>query len=334
MENRIALYPITAIAQNWEEEPLDLSALPATIVQDVTVEDTSPFLNDDAFDWLKGEMGRHDLQAMRAVRYAIVHRYQPKPLEMADESNRNAENLVRGLSACLRLIRPMRQSASFIRGVVQSEGKLRVDHFEHPNQLMEVPDAHKLFTLRNRDLALFKRVGHDFLRGMKGEFWKFRLAVYFHEAGHFPHLYWQARFSLWCSAVEALFTSNTRGHKGSLVAKKRIKWFLGKDTSIYAPGDIPSSSIETEPNITIGDVIDDLYELRNRVAHGDKIPDRFFKQMREGLGGSVTLAEVLNEAISFIIRASLLRILEQNLLSHFADGPASELYFGGHGLTR
>jgi hypothetical protein len=333
MENRIALYPIPGIAQGWDDEPFDLSALPATIVPNVTVENTSSFLNEDAFDWLKGEMGRYDLDAMRSVRYAIVHRYQPKAIDVGGESDQVAEALVRNLSACLRLIRPMRQRASFMRGVVQSDGKLQVGHFEHPSDLMEVPDVQKLFVLRNRDLDHFKTVGHDFLRAMEGEFWKFRLAVQFHEAGHFSHLYWKGRFSLWCSAVEALFTSNTKDHRGSLVAKERIKWFLGAKTSIYAPGDFPSSSLDVQPSITIGDVIDDLYELRNCVAHGDKTPDRLFKEKRVGLGQNVTLVEVLHEAISFIIRASLLRILDENLLSHFANGPASEGYFGGYGLT-
>ena len=333
MENRIALYPVPGITQGWDDEPFDLSALPATIVPNVTVEDTSSFLNnEDAFDWLKGEMGRHDVEALRSIRYAIVHRYQPKEIDIAGESDQNAEALVRNLSACMRLIRPMRQRASFMRGVIQSDGSLQVGHFEHPNDL-EVPEVQKLFVLRNRDLDHFKKVGHEFLRAMEGEFWKFRLAVQSHEAGHFSHLYWKGRFSLWCSAVEALFTSNTKDHRGSLVAKERIKWFLGATTSIYAPGDFPSSSLEVQPSITIGEVIDDLYELRNCVAHGDKTPDRFSKEKRVGLGQSVTLLEVVHEAISFIIRASLLRIIDENLLSHFANGPASESYFGGYDLT-
>jgi hypothetical protein len=333
MENRIALYPIPGIAQGWDDEPFDVSALPATIVPNVTVENTSSFLNEDAFDWLKGEMGRHDLDAMRSIHYAIVHRYQPKAIDIAGESDRTAEALVRNLSACMRLIRPMRQRASFMRGVVQSDGKLQVGHFEHPSDSADVPDVQKLFVLRNRDLDHFKKVGHDFLRAMEGEFWKFRLAVQLHEAGHFSHLYWKGRFSLWCSAVEALFTSNTKGHRGSLVAKERIKWFLGTTTSIYAPGDFPSSSLDELPSITIGEVIDDFYELRNCVAHGDKTPERFSKDKRAGLSQNVTLLEVLHEAISFIIRASLLRILDDNLLSHFANGPASERYFGGYDLT-
>jgi hypothetical protein len=42
---------------------------------------------------------------------------------------------------------------------------------------------------------------------------------------------------------------------------------------------------------------------------------------------------VLHEATSFIIRASLLKILEDDLLEHFANGPASDSYFGSKGLT-
>lgn len=331
MENKIALYPITAIATNLDDQPFDLSGLPATIVPGVEVEDTSSFLDEDTFGWLDGYLGREDVKAMRAVHYAIVHRYQNKMHDPGGESDRDAEELVRNLSACLRLIRPMGQRASFIRGVVQTDGKFQIEYFEHPSEHMDVPPVQRLFLLRNRDLDHFKKLGQDFLDAMKGEFWKFRMAVQFHEAGHFSHLYWKGRFSLWCSAVEALFTTNSAGHKGSLVAKERIKWFLGPSTSIYAPGDF--STLEPHPNVPIEDVIGDLYKLRNGVAHGDKIPDRFFEESRVDFGQSVKLIAVLEEATSFIIRTSLLRILDDKLLDHFANGPASEAYFGEHGLT-
>lgn len=331
MEDRIALYPIPGVAHECDDEPFDLSVLPAPIVPGVTVEDVSSLLSEDAFNWLKGEMGRYKVQAMQAVRYAIVYRYQPGQIDVRGEADRKAEALVWNLAACLRLIRPMRQRASFIRGVVQPDGKLQVGHFEHPSDLMEVPPVQKGFVLLNRDLAHFQKVACDFLGAMEGEFWKFRMSVQLHEAGHFAHLYWKARFSLWCSAVEALFTSKTKGHNGSLVAKERIKWFLGPKTSIYAPGDF--SSLEVQRNIPIEDVIDDLYELRNCVAHGDKSPDRFFEEARISFGESVMEVQVLHEAISFIIRASLLRILDERLMNHFANGPASEAYFGAEGLT-
>jgi hypothetical protein len=50
--------------------------------------------------------------------------------------------------------------------------------------------------------------------------------------------------------------------------------------------------------------------------------------------GNRTLAEVPRKAVSFIVRSSLLRILQDNLLAKFANGPASEGYFAAQRLTR
>lgn len=122
-------------------------------------------------------------------------------------------------------------------------------------------------------------------------------------------------------------------HQGSLVATSRIKWFIGGNTSIYGPGDI--SSLLDDPHITVGQVTSDLYEMRNLVAHGDRIPDRYFTEiLRQGINGGVQKREVLLEAASFIIRASLLKILRDGLLNHFSDTDPAEAYFSAHGLTR
>jgi hypothetical protein len=330
MEDRIALYAIPNIAYEGSDDPLNLSLLPATIVPGVTIEDTSSYINGGTFDGVERELGRHKMSAMQSLRYAIVHRYQPKPMDTGGESDRKAEALVKSLAACLILIRPMQQTASFIQGEIR-KGKFQIARFDHPFEFIGVPVVQRMFDLRTRDLLHFQKVAADFQRVMNGEFWKFRMAVQFYEAGHYAHSYWKGKFSLWCSAVEALFTTQTAGHKGSLVARERVKWFLGPNTSIYAPGDF--TSIDPHPDISIADVIGDLYELRNFIAHGDKVPDRFFAQSRVSFEESVSLVGVLHEALSFIIRASLLRILDDNLLPHFADGPASESYFGGNGLT-
>lgn len=117
------------------------------------------------------------------------------------------------------------------------------------------------------------------------------------------------------------------------MAKERIKWFLGGNTPIYGPGDIPDYL--PQPNITIGDIVDDLYRVRNFVAHGDRIPDEFFQRtMRQGLNGALNVLVVLNEAVSFIVRKSLLRIVQDNLLDHFASAGTAEAYFAAAGLTR
>lgn len=86
--------------------------------------------------------------------------------------------------------------------------------------------------------------------------------------------------------------------------------------------------------LTLADVLDDLYELRNFVAHGDKVPDAFFQTYpRVGINGGVCKLDVLSEAVSFIIRSSLLKILRDGLLDHFVDAGPAENFFGAQGLV-
>jgi len=335
MENRIALYPVTCIAQGWDDEPFDRSLLPVQVAPNVTLENATALFREDQFSSMINFMGKQDIDTLNAMRYslAIVHRYRPDEYDGGNgaEADKQAEALVRNVNACLRLIRPTAQTVGFMRCKVRDDLTVQEDHFENPFPFMNVPCAQKLFSIRNRDVVRLQNLSWKFLHAMAGEFWKFRMSVELHEAGHYSHAYWKARFSLWCSAIEALFTSNTPGHKGGLVAKQRIKWFLGPGTYIYAPGDIQLKSEQS--NLTVEDVIEDLYELRNSVAHGDKTPEKFFKEKRKDLGQPVRLVEVVHEAASFIVRSSLLKILEENLLEHFASGPASDAYFGSHGLT-
>lgn len=107
----------------------------------------------------------------------------------------------------------------------------------------------------------------------------------------------------------------------------------GENTSIYDPGDIPNF-IRPQPNITISATVDDMYTIRNSIAHGDRIPDEFFQRnMREGVGGQISVLQVLLEALSFTIRKSLIKILQNNLIHHFADAASSQAYFAAQGLT-
>jgi hypothetical protein len=301
-------------------------------VDEVTVEDVRPLFTEETFKWVKHDLGRHDLEDLQRIEHAIVHRYVDESEADGSPADIESAKLIRNLVACLRLIRPMRQYTGLMRGVLR-DGKIDVRHFEHPRTILEVPEVQKLFHLRNADLDSLKAIAPEVLRAMAGEFWKFRMSVDFHEAGHFQDWYWKARYSLWCSAVEALFTSQAPEHRGSLAAEERIKWFLGEGTSIYDAGDIPAY-IRPQPNVTVGGVVDDLYTLRNCIAHGDKVPDEFYQRMvRQGVNGELSLLQVLIEGLSFIIRKSLLRILRDGLLNDFVGAASSEAYFDAVGLT-
>jgi hypothetical protein len=330
-ENLIALYPILGVTGDWLDEPFDLSQLPATILPGVTIEDGKTFFNAKTFDLWSTYISKRERESLERVRFAIVCRYDDDYGGPNYQTDNTAKATVRLMGACLTLIRPMQQDAALICGKILPDSTVYVQSFDIPVEI-GVPAVQKLFRLRNRDVTRLQMAAPLFMKAVHGDFWKIRSSVELHDWGHFHHLYWKARFSLWCSAIEALYTSNVPEHKGSLVAKERIKWFLGPDTRIYEPGDIQDG--QPEVTTTVGEVVDDLYELRNVIAHGDKTPDKFWVTARMEYGEAVTLAEMLTEAASRIIRASLLRILEENLLQYFADGPASEAFFGTQGLTK
>jgi hypothetical protein len=337
---KFTLYPIHWLADAVDDEQFDHDKLPFDVTEGVRIEAVSHRFRNGTFDLFKEKIGTDIVDKLERVEFALVHRYNPEPavenrnIIGDDEHRQRSEELVRMLAAALRIIRPMRQDALLMHGNIRDEdGSFDVPSFDVPPlHLLEVPDVQKLFKLRNRDCDALGDIAPEFLRGMRGEFWKFRMAVQFHELGHFQALDWKARYLLWCSAIESIYTSHDWEHQGSLVATSRIKWFLGENTSIYAPGDI--SNLLHDPHITIGQAVDDLYEVRNFMAHGDRIADAFFTDTpRHGFNGPVPKL-VLAEAASFIVRASLLRILRDGLLDHFADAGPAEAYFGAQNLTK
>src|SRR5258707_147797 len=278
MPHHFTLYAIYSLGQH-DEEPFDTEVLPLEIINGVRIEHVAPFLKADTFDYVKLEMGTHPVKQLEGVEYAIVHRYEIPANYVYGVENQEprekSEELVRNIAACLRLIRPMRQYALSMHGTVREDGTFDVMGFDHPIGLLETPDNQKLFHLRNQDADALRKYAPLFLQAMNGGIWKFKMAAQFHELGHFQQFDWKARYLLWSSAIESIYTSNNSEHKGTNVAKERIKWMLGENTSVYPPGDL--SDLLVDPNITVGSIVVPLYEVRNFLAHGDRIPDKYFK---------------------------------------------------------
>ena len=189
----------------------------------------------------------------------------------------------------------------------------------------------RLFFIRSSDIEKLRFYAPRFIEAIEGDHSKYIMAVDMYQSGFFQHSYWKVRFFLWTAALEALFTSHTsEEHRGSLVAKERIKWVLGEDTLIYPSDEL--TEFDTDPKLKVRDVIDEIYCLRNHIAHGDRLPQYYFETVgRKAIDESpIYMGEMLSEAISSIVRQSLLVILERGLISHFKDAPTAENYFKGH----
>ena len=214
-----------------------------------------------------------------------------------------------------------------MRGVIGGDGALTIDSFSRPYSLGNLSEVERLAAVRKNDVEQLIQLAPHMLTGMSGEYWKFRMAVHFYVDGFFAAHNWKTRFFYRCTALEAVFSSKRK--QGSALAKGRILEFLGRDTQLYSQGEIPDWLPQAQ-DITVLKVLDAIYEARNTIAHGDRLPDSFFtEEWRGGVNGSLTKREVLDEAVCSLVRRSLMKIMSQNLLEHFASSDAADNYFLG-----
>jgi hypothetical protein len=331
MPTKLTFHEIHSLGWSSDEDRVT-TPLPFEIMSGVTIEDVSSWLNDESLGWVSSQLGFYQTEALKNVRFALVHRYFDQSSVKGTDEDVASEKLVRNLIELVHIIRPMRQRTSIVYAELQEGSRINVGGMDIPNEL-EVPEVQKLNHLRDKDLQLLKLLTPIFIGAMQRKALKFNSSIFYYAMGRLQP-YGNARYLLWCSAIEALFTSHNFDHQGKLVATERIKWFLGSNTSIYEEGDIPDF-ISNQPTISVGDVVDRLYTVRNYIAHGDVIPNEYFvTPMREGVAGDVATIEVLSEAASFIARQSLLRILKDGLLHHFENAVTADAYFLAHGLTK
>jgi len=338
---KFTFYPIERISRGIQrggvdDEDFDPAILPYKITDLLTIEDVSTLIAEDEFDIYRPVLGKY-LHDHINIKHAIVHRF---PRYEIDASNHIikfevdmvnlSRNLVGSAAACLRLIRPTTQYLGLFHGDLE-DGKFRRIGFDTPVDGLMNPISHRTLGFRTSDAETLKFYLPLFLKGMSGPFWKFQMAVKMHESGHFQNDS-RAKFFLWTTAVESLFT--TKSQQGSLVGSERIKSFLGPKSPIYPPGEL--SSVYINPNHTVEEVVGELYCLRNHIAHGDRIPPYYSQQpgRQDIYSGDIARFEMLLEAISFIIRHSLLKILSDNLVDEFADASSTDAYFGAKNLNK
>jgi hypothetical protein len=342
---KFSMYPIERIARGVrqggaDDEHFDPSILPFEVIDHLNVEDVSRFIAEDEFSLYRDALGMYSHGRFEKIKYVLVHRYPEYEIDPATgtlkSGREQSRTLVGNAMACLRLLRPAMQHLQFFEGEVNEDGQFCRIAFRTPLDSVMNPVSHRTLSFRTADAKNLRLYLPLFLEAMNGQYWKFRMAAQLHESGCFQDNDLRAKFFLWTTAVESLFTTQSdRGNNsGSLVATERIKFFLGSKTSIYPPDEL--ASVYVDPHLCIEDVVKELYCLRNHIAHGDRIPEYYFEQggRQDILKGEISRFDMLLEAVSFIIRHSLLKILKENLLGTFANASHSDIYFKAHGLTK
>jgi hypothetical protein len=305
--------------------------------ENLTIEDVSQVIAPDAFSLWKSEcfLSRDTARDLEGTTYAIVRRYSTETERDVKLDSYSAE-IVDMAVACLSLIRPTRRSrAGWVTGSLTANGVFVPQSFRTTN-VVEVPEVQKPFTIRNQDIDLLRSLLPEFIQlyqrdetgQLKDEYEPIRMAVQLYDQAYeIPH--WKARHILWWAAIESLYGNN------EVAVSARIYAFFGnKDLSvglqrsIYDMGDIPPCFTPL-PNQDhkLGEVVPLIYRVRNESAHGQKVPDPRFAHVSHPLDCSVCLLDVLAEAVTFIIRKTVIEILRHGLREKFKDRNAREEFW-------
>ncbi|MGD0842567.1 MAG: hypothetical protein ABSA32_15565 [Candidatus Acidiferrales bacterium] len=221
----IQLIPLERI----REPVFDVSQLPFDITTGVEVADVSSLLPPSDFEHMKTDVGLHQLRYFTSkTKHGIVHRYY-LPFPHDDPESKNKEELLNNTFCLLRLIRPHRRCGSVRRnlegGVIGATGLTTF-----PHDTIDVPEALKLFAVRNRDLEELRRLLPIFLNAMQGPYWPFRMATQYYYMGYEVND-WKGRYLYWGSAaLHALYSHRAK----ELVP--RVKAFLGENTLYIRSG--------------------------------------------------------------------------------------------------
>jgi len=70
-----------------------------------------------------------------------------------------------------------------------------------------------------------------------------------------------------------------------------------------------------------------IYTVRNQSAHGQKVSDFYFTPAPHPFGHAVVWLEVLAEAVTFIIRRTVVEILKRGWRDEFKDRDARERFW-------
>jgi hypothetical protein len=243
------------------------------------------------------------------------------------DRERLVETLMHYVVAHLRLIVPNRTNADrFLRADVTREGLKPLTITVHTEALYLEDCEQMCAELRVGHLQKLK----SWMRWIMGfrirwkKFYPLFLSLYFAEMARReddPRV----RHVLRVMALEALVS--TEKAYGFNALRPKLPKLLGSQTDIYAQ--YRNSDQPFLPPLILLNVLRDVCALRNKVAHGDAIPDRWLtRNCRHTIvGQQLNYCEELLEASAGMLSLAWRTIIDGRLQAHFGTKDKMEAYF-------
>jgi hypothetical protein len=221
------------------------------------------------------------------------------------KDDEDSKELLGKAFACLRVVKPTRTPFSVVQCRIKQDGGFDVLGFTSPANALPInlPRSEILNDINEGDLEQLRRMWprYRIIRESGPE--HLRRATRYYETGYSDLRAGDLQFTTWVMGTEALYAEDEEPFSvGAL--KERILRDIDPDTDIYEGHYRSSANLSP---VRLGQILDNLFDLRNRLVHGAWAPKTWFeKTVRIDITGTpVSLPDALREAASFILRTGL-----------------------------
>jgi hypothetical protein len=276
---------------------------------DVRIESVKGLLRSEHFSIWKNFISEDSIERFQRAEVALVHQFRSGFVVGRDEED--SKNLLHKAFVCLRLVKPTRAAFSVAQYRKTKDGDLDVFSASWPTDVpLILPESEVLNQINANDLHQLKTLWPRFKDLRDSGPGYLRRATRYYETAYAELRELDLQFVTWVAGIEALYTQGEEPSPLSVI-KERILESLGPVTDIYS--DFERRSHYAPNPVFVKDVLDNMFELRNRFIHGAWAPKSWLdRPMRRAIsGGTLALPDVLREAASFILRAGLKKLLSE-----------------------
>jgi Apea-like HEPN len=296
----------------------------------VSVEDFSEQIKKlDVSSW-KGASPDIKVGEIQNWATCLVHRYEGGATSGSDE--RTSVNFLGYVIAHLRLLAPNRTTvADRIHLVRAQSGELNMYSLSKAAfwPQINLSDCEKVILGTKLEhletLKAWLPWISQFCKNWE-EFYPLWVSLHFAEKYYTEWESFRVRHLFRVMALEALLCADK--DYGQLSLRAKLPKLLGWRSDLYASYQNEQITYFLDKLPLTDKIIEDIYTLRNKVAHGDRIPTEWQKKCRSGFcDGDISYAAVLTEAAGSMLRSVWLRILKENLQNTFGDKKKMQKFF-------
>jgi hypothetical protein len=287
------------------------------ILPDVLIRHTPAGIGDDLVPWSHYFSGRQ-IEALRSSKFSLQHKFMDAPAKESDAKRIAKESIINAFLA-YQVVLPAgtHETGGFVILCRRNLSGLEPSSAAVLPPMFPTPWGKKMSVRAEVNRKEISSVASGIQQASHAKTSRLLNALQLLKLG-FQASDMLIRTLIWVTALDGLVLA---GNGRAFVS--RLKRFLGGTTSVFPV--LPGLG---HPKYMVGEVVEDLYEIRNHIAHGRALEGRFEEPVSSCTSNSQLLHrdgtrykyyEVLHECALFLLCMTVREICSRKLVETISD---------------